>query len=154
MPFSFAHSRNDEPVIAVPAIGLEVRVRLSSKTTGESLAIMETTNAPGFGPPLHTHPETEVFHVLAGRYLYEVDGRRFYAESGDVITVPGGMPHAFVNVTDAPARQFIVIMPGLEVVAFFRGLRDLTKDGKVDVAALNAYGEKWGSRFLGPPLTP
>jgi len=149
MPFSFAHSRNDEPVIAVPAIGLEVRVRLSSKSTGEGLAIMETTNAPGLGKPLHTHPETEVFHVLAGRYLYEVDGRRFYAESGDVITVPGGMAHAFVNVTDAPARQFILIMPGL-----FKDLRDLTKDGKIDVAALNVYGEKWGSRFLGPPLMP
>jgi len=115
---------------------------------------METTNAPGFGPPLHTHPETEVFRVLGGRYLYEVDGRRFYAETGDVITVPGGMPHAFVNVTDAPARQLILIMPGLDVVAFFSGLRDLTKDGKVDVAALNAYGKTWGSKFLGPPLTP
>jgi len=84
----------------------------------------------------------EVFHVLAGRYLYEVDGRRFYSESADVITVPGGMAHAFVNVTDAPARQFILIMPGLDVVAFFKGLRDLTKDGKIDVAALNVYGEK------------
>jgi len=96
---------------------------------------METTNAPVFGPPLHTHPETEVFHVLAGRYLYEVDGRRFHSESADVITVPGGMAHAFVNVTDAPARQFILIMPGLDVVAFFKGLRDLTRDGKIDVAA-------------------
>src|SRR5262249_47751744 len=38
-----------------------------------------------------------------------------------------------VNVTDAPARPFIVIIPGFEVVAFFRGLRDLPKDGKVDV---------------------
>ena len=40
-------------------------------------------------PPRHRHPEAEIFFVIEGRYLYEVDGRRFYAETGDVRIRPG-----------------------------------------------------------------
>ena len=76
--------------------------------------IIETINAPGKGPPRHKHEEAEIFRVLEGRYLYEMDGRRFYAETGDVISIPGGAEHGFVNVTDKPARQYILIAPALD----------------------------------------
>ena len=78
MTFDFWHSRHDEPLIAVPAIGLELRVTLPGTAAGGAMEVIETVNRPGFGPPLHRHPETEVFRVLAGRYLFEVDGRRFH----------------------------------------------------------------------------
>jgi quercetin dioxygenase-like cupin family protein len=119
MTFSAWHSRHDETSIKIPAIGLDLRARLPPSASGGALTIIETTNAPGFGPPLHRHAETEVFRILQGRYLYEVDGRRFHAETGDVISVPGGAAHAFVNVTDAPGQQLVVIVPGLDAAAFF-----------------------------------
>ena len=106
----------------MPAIGLELRVRLPPGASAGELAIIETVNQPGFGPPLHRHRETEVFHVTSGRYLFEVEGQRFHAESGDVVSVPGGAAHGFVNVTDAPASQFILILPGLDAAAFFTEL--------------------------------
>ncbi len=90
MTFSFSHSRSNEPAILLPEIGLELMVRLPSEASGGTLTIIETVNAPGFGPPLHRHRETEVFRVLSGRYLYEMDGRRFFAEEQDVISVPAG----------------------------------------------------------------
>ncbi|HEY1864044.1 MAG TPA: cupin domain-containing protein, partial [Roseiarcus sp.] len=71
------------------------------------------------GPPRHRHPEAEIFRVLEGRYLYEMDGRRFYAEPGDVVRIPGGAEHGFVNVMDKPARQYILIVPALDAAAFF-----------------------------------
>jgi quercetin dioxygenase-like cupin family protein len=147
------HSREEEAV-RIPAIGLDLRVRLPPAASDEAMTIIETTNAPGFGPPLHRHAETEIFRVLSGRYLFEVDGRRFHAETGDVVTVPGGAAHAFVNVTDAPAQQYILILPGLDATAFFTELGEVMRNGVPDKALLNDFGARWGVEFLGPPIKP
>ncbi|MEJ0045728.1 MAG: cupin domain-containing protein [Rhodospirillales bacterium] len=152
MSFSFLHSPHAEPPILIPQIGLDLRVRLPPAASGGVLTAIETTNAPGFGPPLHRHRETEIFYVLEGAYLFEVDGRRFEAVVGDVLSVPGGAAHTFVNITDEPARQFIQILPGLDAVAFFTGLGNVMHDNKLDQAALNAFGKQWHVEFLGPPL--
>lgn len=152
MVFSFWHSRQDEDPIRIPAIGLELRVRLPGAASGGEITLIETLNAPGFGPPLHRHREVEVFRVLEGRYLYAVDGTRFYAETGDVVSVPGGAAHTFVNVAETPGRQLIAILPALDAANFFTELGAVMKDGVPDKAALNIFGKKWGVEFLGPPL--
>ncbi|MCX5581709.1 cupin domain-containing protein [Kaistia terrae] len=122
------------------------------EASGGEFCLIETINAPGFGPPRHRHPEAEIFRVLEGRYLYEVDGNRFYAESGDVVSVPGGVEHGFVNVSDTPARQYVLITPALDAVAFFSELAGVMHDGVPNREALNAFGVKWQVEFLGPPL--
>ena len=152
MSFTFQHSRADEPSIEVPAIGLTLRVPLPPQASDGAVTAIETVNLPGYGPPLHRHAETEIFRVLEGRYLFECDGRRFEAGAGDVVTIPGGTAHAFVNITDKPARQFILIVPGLDAVAFFTGLAGVMKNGMPDRESLSAFGTKWGVEFLGPPL--
>ncbi len=152
MPFSFWHSDQNAEPLFIPAIGLELRVRLPGAASGGEMTLIETQNAPGFGPPLHRHREVEVFRVLAGRYLYVVDGVRFYAETGDVVSVPGGAAHTFINVADTPGRQLIAILPALDAAAFFTELGGVMKDGVPDKTALNIFGEKWGVEFLGPPL--
>ncbi|NOG74122.1 cupin domain-containing protein [Roseicella sp. DB1501] len=154
MAFSFWHSRGADAPISIPAIGLELFVRLPPSASDGALTVIETVNAPGFGPPRHRHREVEVFRVLEGRYLYEVDGRRFSAEVGDVVSVPGGAEHAFVNVTDRPARQLVMILPGLDAAAFFTELGTVMQAGVPERAVLNAFGARWGMEFLGPPLRP
>jgi quercetin dioxygenase-like cupin family protein len=152
MSFTFLHSTRQEETIPIPQIGLTLRVSVPPHTTGGTLTSIETVNAPGFGPPLHRHRETEIFYVLEGRYLFEVDGKRFTAETGDVVTAPGGSAHTFVNITDAPARQFIQILPGLDAIAFFTGLGSVMRNGRPDQDLLNAFGRDWHVEFLGPPL--
>lgn len=152
MALSFAHSRAIEAPIKIPAIGLDLFVRVPPELSGGEFCFIETINAPGKGPPLHRHREAEVFRVIEGRYLYEVDGRRFIAETGDVISIPGGAAHGFVNVTGSPARQYILLAPALDAAAFFTELAGTMRDGIPDRAALNAFGAKWGVEFLGPPL--
>ncbi len=152
MSIQTSHSRASEKIIKIPAIGLDLTVRVDPSTTGGAFCFIDTVNAPGFGPPRHRHTETEVFRVLEGRYLFEVDGRQFYAEEGDVITVPGGAAHSFVNVTDRPARQYIMITPGLDAAAFFTGLAHVMRNGRPDTEALNAFAQTWKVEFLGPPL--
>ncbi len=152
MAFSFWKSHGGETPITIPAIGLDLFVRLPPQSSDHAMTVIETVNAPGFGPPRHRHNEVEVFRVLEGRYLYEVDGKRFHADVGDLVSVPGGAEHGFVNVTSRPARQLIMILPGLDAVSFFTELGHAMKDGIPDQQALNAFGQRWSVEFLGPPL--
>ena len=152
--FQFFHSPAENlPVVNIPSMGLELTVRLPPEISGGSLAIFETRNAPGFGPPLHRHRETEVFRVLEGRYLYEVNGTRFEAAQGDLVSVPGGAAHTFLNIMDAPARQLVMMLPGMDAERFFQGLAGVMAAGKPDRDALNVFGKPWGVEFLGPPLS-
>jgi len=150
--FSFWCSRGDEAPISIPAIGLDLFVRLPPASNSGSMTVIETINAPGFGPPRHRHREVEIFRVLEGRYLYEVDGKRFHANVGDLVSVPGGVEHGFVNVTDRPARQLVIIVPGLDAARFFTELASVMKGGVPDQHALNDFGRQWNVEFLGQPL--
>jgi mannose-6-phosphate isomerase-like protein (cupin superfamily) len=158
---STARPRRDEPIIRIPALGLTVRVRFAPDAQTGGPTIVETTNAPGFGPPLHRRLEAEIFEVVTGRYLFEVDGTRFIARRGDLVRVPGGAARAFVNVTGTGARQKVIIQPGIDAAAFFtelahaldgwgqRAAGAATDDA---LARLHAFGQCWGVVFLGPPL--
>ncbi|WP_077000091.1 cupin domain-containing protein [Variovorax sp. KK3] len=158
---STARPQRDEPIIRIPALGLTVRVRFAPDPQGGGSAIVETTNAPGFGPPLHRRREAEIFEIVTGRYLFEIDGRRFIARRGDLVRVPGGAARAFVNVTGTGARQKVIIEPGIDAANFFaelalaldRGAAPVGDDLPLDAGArLRAFGERWGVVFLGPPL--
>lgn len=129
-------------------------MRLPPEAAGQALTILETVNAPGFGPPLHRHRETEIFRILEGRYLYEVNGNRFEAEAEEIVSIPGGDAHGFINISDKPSSQLVVMLPGMNAEKFFSDLNDVFAKGKPDMATLNAFGEPWGVQFLGPPIEP
>jgi quercetin dioxygenase-like cupin family protein len=154
MAFETYHSHaGKERPLEIPALGLKLSVRLPQDVSGGAITIMETVNAAGFGPPLHSHNETEIFRVLEGVYLYEVNGRRFHGKAGDVITVPSGSAHAFVNVGERPARQMVLMLPALDAVRFFSELAQVLASGQASREALNAFGAPWGVEFLGAPLS-
>jgi quercetin dioxygenase-like cupin family protein len=152
MAFEFFQSHSDGAKLEIPSIGLELAVRISTEVSGGALTVLETVNAVGFGPPLHRHPETEVFRVLEGEYLFEVDGRRFHAAAGDVVSVPGGVAHTFTNISKGPARQLVMMLPAMDALAFFTGLSKVMAGGRPDVQTLNAFGAPWDVEFLGPPI--
>jgi mannose-6-phosphate isomerase-like protein (cupin superfamily) len=138
--------------LKIPALGLDLWVRMHPSTSANALAWLETRNAPGFGPPLHRHRETEVFRVSEGCYLFQVGDRQFEAGEGDVISVPEGRAHTFVSVTAKPARRLVLMLPGMDSEAFFLG-RSEPFQTKPSLDQLNAYGKRWGVEFLGPPLS-
>jgi Cupin domain len=150
----FTYSRATEALIKIPVIGLDLFARLPPAASGGDFCLVETINVPGKGPPQHRHARRKSFRVIEGRYLYRVDGRRFFAEAGDVVSIPEGAAHGFVNVTDKPACQYILIAPALDRAAFFTELGETIRDGFPDRVALNAFGVRWNVEFLGPPLMP
>ncbi|MFT4437047.1 cupin domain-containing protein [Caballeronia sp. 15715] len=142
----------DDRCVAVPEIGLELRVRTPQDFAGSGIELIETTNAPGFGPPLHRHREAEIFYILQGHYLFEVDGKRFEATVGDTVVANGNVPHRFVNIDSNPSKQLVMIVPGFDALAFFTELGSALKASKLDDEAKQAFSARWGVEFLGPPL--
>ncbi len=60
---------------------------------------------PGSGPREHTHPYAEAFVLHDGGARYFVGEEAFDAVAGDVVIVPAGMPHRFVNTGAGVLRQ-------------------------------------------------
>ncbi len=78
-----------------------------------TVTVVETVNAPGFGPPLHRHPLTEVFRGLEGRYRCTCHGREFETGFGDVDSIPGRAARIFVIFSEATARRRILMVPAM-----------------------------------------
>lgn len=60
---------------------------------------------PGSGPRLHRHPYAEIFVVLEGRATFTAGGDVIEAAGGQIVVVPAGVPHKFVNSGTGPLRQ-------------------------------------------------
>jgi quercetin dioxygenase-like cupin family protein len=98
-------------------MGLGARVLLDGAATRGAFALVEHTLAPrALGAPTHTHErEDECSYVIEGRLGVEVGGEVHVAGPGDVVVKPRGVPHAFWNAGDEPARFLeIVSPPGFE----------------------------------------
>jgi quercetin dioxygenase-like cupin family protein len=150
----FRSTPQDATALTIPELGVDLTVRLPPEALSGAMSVIETVSAVGFGPPRHRHREAEVFRVLEGAYLFEVEGDRFRAQAGDVVSVPGGAAHAFVNISDAPSRQMVMMLPAMDAERFFRELAVVLASPRCDRTVLNAFGAPWGVEFLGPPLKP
>lgn len=60
---------------------------------------------PGQGAVLHVHPYTEVFVTLEGTATFTVGDDEVEVTSDQVVVVPAGVPHKFVNSGTGKLRQ-------------------------------------------------
>ena len=60
---------------------------------------------PGGGPALHTHPYAEVFVVQEGEVTFTVGDETIEASAGQIVIVPPGTPHRYVNAGTRRARH-------------------------------------------------
>ncbi len=90
-----------------------VTLKVTGAQTDGGYAVTETIVAPGGGVPgLHTHAAQETFYILAGKFAFPgPDGATIHASVGDVVHVPGGMPHTNLNVGGTTARYLAVFAP-------------------------------------------
>jgi mannose-6-phosphate isomerase-like protein (cupin superfamily) len=80
---------------------------------GEGFALVEHPIAPRtLAAPMHTHThEDEFSYVLEGEVGVQIGDAVIYARPGDLVCKPRGVPHAFWNRSDEPARLLEVISP-------------------------------------------
>jgi mannose-6-phosphate isomerase-like protein (cupin superfamily) len=60
---------------------------------------------PGGGPKLHRHPYEEVFIVQEGTATFTAGDETVEVNGGQVVVVPAGVAHKFVNSGQERLRQ-------------------------------------------------
>lgn len=60
---------------------------------------------PGAGQTLHAHPYEEIFIIQQGQASFTVGDTILAASAGQIVIVPPGTPHAFVNAGNEPLHQ-------------------------------------------------
>ena len=126
---------------------LDIQCLISGKETNNQVSVFSEIVAPKSGPPLHTHEhQLEIFHVISGRILFEVDGERTEIPAGGVATIQSGVPHRFINEQEDPAEIHFELLPSGDSEAFF----DRLVGGDFDDPP--TFFERHGLQLLGPPL--
>lgn len=102
-----------------------------------------------FVPP-HIHPtQDEFIYMLQGRMDFVLDGREVFAEPGDLIRLPKGIPHGIFNKTDSDVKCFFWVSPSRRLYDLFWALHNLGPQANpADVVATSAKHEV---DFLPPP---
>ena len=73
-----------------------VALAIPSATGGDGMCVIEHWLPHGDSPPLHVHRnEDEIFHVLSGTLQLVVDGREIWANAGQTVLAPKGLPHSY-----------------------------------------------------------
>ncbi len=122
---------------AVRLMALGVRFMIDGETTNGAFSLVEHPLPPrALGAPLHTHRnEDEYSYVLEGRVGVQLGDEVLEAGPGDLVFKPRGVPHAFWNAGDEPARLLELISPaGFE--SYFRELAPLLAAPERDEAAI------------------
>ncbi len=133
---------------AVEFGGLDVRFMIDGAQSGGNFALVEHPIGPRvLAAPMHTHRhEDEYTYVLEGEIGVQVGDEVRVARPGDLVFKPRGVPHAFWNAGDVPARALEIISPaGFE--RYFAEMAPLlppNHPGPPDVQALLAVQEKYG----------
>jgi quercetin dioxygenase-like cupin family protein len=133
-------------------VGGALTFKVRGEETGGAMTVLESSPAPGEGPPLHVHPGMdEVVYVLEGTMRIELDDEIRDAPTGTCVFIPRGAPHTWQNVGDANARFLAVLTPsGLE--HFFERFAQLPEDASV-LEAFRTIGPEAGMEVVGPPLS-
>lgn len=136
---------------AVHVLGIPIFVRVGGRDTNGALAVVESHDVPGGGPPPHIHHrEDETFQVLEGDYEFLVDGKTIPASPGTTLFAPRGVAHTYRYVGKTPGRLLCVITPsGFE--GFFEEIGALNPPQQQDIPRVMAIAKKFGLEILPPP---
>jgi mannose-6-phosphate isomerase-like protein (cupin superfamily) len=148
---------SDVAFIQMPGQGREIdlgpfqmMVKADAAQTGGAFSLLEASEPPNFGPPLHVHDDAaEAFYVLEGEYLIYIADQVHRCPAGSFIYIPAGLEHGF-RVGESESRKLNIYVPGA-MVGYFDELKAGAAAGAApDDAALTAMAARHGMRVLGP----
>jgi quercetin dioxygenase-like cupin family protein len=130
-------------------------IKVPGDWSDDAFSLVEVVSTQGRATGLHTDPSHETFYVLEGEMRFHVAGEEHRAVAGQTVAIPGGVPHAFLIVSET-ARCLVLNTPGGHDRFFREGGapasdRDLATAPPPDHARTMAAAEAHGVTFLGPP---
>lgn len=147
---------NADPIVlkagegeAIDLGNFEMIVKATGADTGGAFSLLEATEPPNFGPPLHIHHDcAEAFYVLEGEYRIFVEGTEHRCPAGSFILIPSGLRHGF-RVGDKPSRKLNLYAPA-EMVGYFSDLSEAMAQGDADPTRLDDIARRHGMEVVGP----
>ena len=70
---------------------------------GDRMTIARLELRKGATVPVHSHANEQICMVTAGAVRFEVDGTQAVVRTGEVLHIPGGVPHSVVALEDSVA---------------------------------------------------
>jgi quercetin dioxygenase-like cupin family protein len=132
--------------VSLGASSVTFKVR-SDDAAGASC--LEFDAAPGFDTGLHVHKRLEEsFYVLDGEFELRAGDEVMRGTRGSVMFVPPGVPHAFSNPTDAPARLLLVMSPPTHDRYFVELAEILARGTPPDPAAIAALRARYDTEQI------
>jgi len=114
LPFNVVGARDGRTPAPLNIVGEETLVKVSAEDSDGTLAFFHLVAPPMSGPPRHVHTrEDELFYVLEGELVFELDGHRHTVRTGDTVYLRRGVVHAYQNFTTSDARLLIATTPGV-----------------------------------------
>ena len=120
------------------------------KQLSESAFSWHATLPVGTFVPPHIHPKQDEFlYILDGRFDLILDGDDTYAEPGDLVRLPMGIPHGIFNKTDTTIKCLFWVSPSRNLFDLFWALYNLGPEA--NPAEVVATSAKFEVDFLPPP---
>ena len=132
----------------------KIRILAGAGSTHQSFSIVESTEPPGSGAPLHVHHgEAEAFYILDGTVELTCGDQTVTARSGDFIYAPKDVPHKYTVRGDKPARLLLLFSrSGFENFFAEGGVPlDQPLSGPPDPDRICRLVEKYGMELLERP---
>jgi mannose-6-phosphate isomerase-like protein (cupin superfamily) len=109
-----------KPIVLAPGAGrcyamgrIAAVFKADGSETGARYSISEWWLDPHTaGPGAHSHPEDDVFYVIAGTMSVLVGDEWTHATAGSFVLIPGGVIHDFENRGDLRAGVLNFYAPG------------------------------------------
>lgn len=92
-----------------------VTVTLRQDANAEGITVLDHRVPCGDAPPLHVHHmEDEIFCLIEGEVLFEVNGINRLARAGETVCAPRNLPHRYRVVSRGGARYITITRGGFE----------------------------------------
>src|SRR5262245_10484619 len=143
-----------EQALSITPFGLDMKVLLTTESTGGATSVLMAWHKPGEGPPNHVHyTRDEVFFILEGTYELTIADRTATAGPGTIALIPRGVVHRFKNVGDMPAGMLDWSLPGGQD-HFFKTISDLAARGDFTGETVMETSKAFDTNFVAARSTP
>ena len=134
-------------------VGEETLVKVSAEDSDGMLAFFHLVAPPMSGPPRHVHTrEDELFYILEGELVFELDGERHTVRAGDTVYLRRGVVHTYQNFTTSDARLLIATTPGTFCNLFVEMSAATPPGGLPAFDLIDSIATKYGISTVGPPM--
>jgi mannose-6-phosphate isomerase-like protein (cupin superfamily) len=125
-----------------------MQVKATDQDSGGAFTLLEATEPPDFGPPMHIHHDAaEAFYVLEGEYLIFIEDEEFRCPTGSFVYIPAEIRHGF-RVGKVASRKLNVYLPAA-MVGYFDDLSGAMSRGEADERELAEIAQRHAVEVVG-----